>query len=107
MDLLGKYTQYFMYDVFINQQILNMCIFMWQYLPRGRCLVNVNYENDDYLSNAFNSSCIFNGVAAKAFYLKILVSNVVPVLSKCICLSDLKLVGKLSERPHWDQCSRR
>ena len=68
-------------------------------------LSNVNYDHDDCLSNAFNYSFIFQ--KAKAFYLKISVSNVVPVFSKCFCLIGLKLVGKLSKKPHWDQCSRR
>ena len=54
--------------------------------------------SNDYPSNAFNYSFIFEEV--KAFCLKILVSNVLLMFSKCVCLIGLKLVGKLSKKPH-------
>ena len=54
--------------------------------------------SNDYLSNAFNYSFIFQEV--KAFCLKISVSSVLLMFSKCVCLIGLKLFGKLSKKPH-------
>lgn len=50
------------------------------YPSHSKCLIDVNYNNDDYSFNVFTSSCIFNGGPPRVFCLKMSVSHIFLVL---------------------------